>query len=237
MTTTDAVDTGAQGPVPARRASARVHPLALYEAALSGVPVLAVGAAESRLLDVATWSAPTSAIDEMILARCEGPVLDVGCGPGRMAAALGRRGVPCLGIDVSPRAVNEARSRGALALRRAVERPLPGEGRWGTVLLVDGNVGIGGNPAALLRRCTELVEPGGLVLVDTDPDPEAWDSTPVVLRGPDGRESHPMPWARVGARALLRIAADVGLRMSEEWDLEGRTVIALRRPLPGAVQA
>ena len=30
--------------------------------------------------------------------------------------------------------------------------PLPGEGRWGTVLLLDGNVGIGGDPVALLER-------------------------------------------------------------------------------------
>ncbi|ROS72066.1 bifunctional 2-polyprenyl-6-hydroxyphenol methylase/3-demethylubiquinol 3-O-methyltransferase UbiG [Cellulomonas sp. PhB143] len=208
----------------------RVHPISLYEEALTGAPVLAVGAAEARPLDVSTWSAPPSAVDEMILARCEGPVLDIGCGPGRLAAALGRRGVPCLGIDVSPRAVHEARSRGAMALRRAVERPLPGEGRWGTALLADGNVGIGGDPAALLARCRELVVPGGLVVVEADPEPDVDEVSPVVLRAADGRESHPMPWARVGVTALARLARGVGLEPEEEWILGGRTIMALRRP-------
>ena len=86
-----------------------------------------------------------------MLARCEAPVLDVGCGPGRLVGALNARGVPALGIDISARAVEQARGRGAMALRRAVEQPVPAEGRWGTVLLADGNIGIGGDPAALLR--------------------------------------------------------------------------------------
>ncbi|GII97855.1 methyltransferase family protein [Sediminihabitans luteus] len=208
----------------------RVHPISLYEEALSGAPVLAVGGDEVRLLDVSTWSAPPSDVDEMLVARCVGPVLDIGCGPGRLAAALSRRGVACLGIDVSRRAVDEARSRGALALRRAVERPLPGEGRWGTALLADGNIGIGGDPRALLARCRELVVPGGLVVVETDPDATVDEVAPVVLRTPDGRESHPMPWARLGATALVPVAARAGLHVAEEWHLGGRTVLALRRP-------
>ena len=48
--------------------------------------------------------------------------------------------------------------RGGAALRRDVFAPLPGEGRWYTALLADGNVGIGGDPVALLqpapRRCS-----------------------------------------------------------------------------------
>ncbi|BDZ42479.1 hypothetical protein GCM10025865_17780 [Paraoerskovia sediminicola] len=215
----------------APRHDRKVHPIALYEEALSGAPVLAVGGQEARLLDVSTWSAPPSDVDEMIVARCEGPVLDVGCGPGRLTAALGRRGVPSLGIDVSGRAVLEARSRGALALQRAVERPLPGEGRWGTALLADGNVGIGGNPGALLRRCRELVAPGGMVVVEADPDAAVDLVEPVVLRTADGRESHPMPWARVGSTAIVRLAHEVGLELHEEWHLGGRTIVALRRPL------
>ena len=38
--------------------------------------------------------------------------------------------------------------RGATVLQRDIFGPLPGEGRWGTALLFDGNVGIGGDPAA-----------------------------------------------------------------------------------------
>ena len=34
--------------------------------------------------------------------------------------------------------------------------PMPGEGRWDTVLLADGNIGIGGAPVALLRRTADF---------------------------------------------------------------------------------
>ncbi|MGW8564830.1 class I SAM-dependent methyltransferase [Isoptericola sp. NPDC055881] len=213
-------------------AARRHHPVVLYEAALGGVPVMVEQEDGARPLDVSTWAAPATASDDVLLARCVGPVLDVGCGPGRLAAELGRRGVPCLGIDVSRAAVRQARDRGAVALRRAVEAALPGEGRWGTVLLADGNIGIGGDPSALLRRCAELVRPGGGVLVETDPDREACDLSPVVLRAADGRHSHAMPWARLGADALRDVAAGVGLSVAEEWTAAGRTAVVLRKSAP-----
>ncbi|MFD4992318.1 class I SAM-dependent methyltransferase [Cellulosimicrobium cellulans] len=207
----------------------RVSPVVLYEAALGGVPVVALDGGTARPLDVRTWAAPATASDDVLLARCEAPVLDVGCGPGRLAAELARRGVPCLGIDVSRDAVRRARERGAVALRRAVEAALPGEGRWGTVLLADGNIGIGGDPGALLTRCRDLVRPDGSVLVETDPDPEVHDLSPVVLRAADGRLSRPMPWARLGAHALRDVAASAGLTEVEEWTAGGRSVVVLRR--------
>ena len=40
-----------------------------------------------------TWHAFRSG-DETVVARCTGPTLDVGCGPGRMAHALATAGVP-----------------------------------------------------------------------------------------------------------------------------------------------
>jgi len=214
----------------------RLSPVVLYEAALGGVPVVVVDDDGPRPLDVGAWVAPATPSDDLLLGRCVPPVLDVGCGPGRLAAELGRRGVPCLGIDVSRDAVRRARDRGAVALRRAVEQALPGEGRWGTVLLADGNVGIGGDPRALLERCAALVRPGGLVLVETDADRAVYDLSPVVLRAADGRHSRAMPWARIGADALRAVAADAGLSAAEEWTAAGRTVVVLRRgpgPRPG----
>src|SRR5262245_10898560 len=47
----------------------------------------------------------------------EGPVGDVGCGPGHVAAYLARRGLHVVGIDLSPRMIE-------LALRRHPELDL-----------------------------------------------------------------------------------------------------------------
>lgn len=120
-------------------------------------------------LDVERWCAVADAADLSALSRCEGPVLDIGCGPGRLVAALAARGHRALGIDVSEAAVTRTLRLGGSALHRSVFEPLPGEGRWGTVLLVDGNVGIGGDPRRLLHRTTELLAPGGLLVAETAP--------------------------------------------------------------------
>ena len=42
--------------------------------------------------------------DDAIVGMCDGPTIDLGCGPGRLVAALVRRGVPALGVDLSPAA-------------------------------------------------------------------------------------------------------------------------------------
>jgi hypothetical protein len=86
-----------------------------------------------------------------------------------MVRALTESGRSALGIDVSGYAVNASMRKGALALRARIEDPLPAEGRWGTVLLMDGNVGIGGSVADLLARCRQLVAPGGLIICEVDP--------------------------------------------------------------------
>ena len=42
-----------------------------------------------------------------------GPIVDLGCGPGAHALALGRRGYDVLGVDSSPKMVEVARARAA----------------------------------------------------------------------------------------------------------------------------
>ncbi len=68
-----------------------------------------------------------------------------------------------------PSAVQLARSSGALALHRDVFATVPGTGRWARVLLADGNIGIGGDPDALLSRVAELLKPLGQALVEVEP--------------------------------------------------------------------
>ena len=128
-------------------------------AGVSGVPreqdgplVLRTADGRALPLPVARWCAPPDAADEELLRHCRGPVLDVGCGPGRLTVALTERGVPALGVDISRAAVARVRACGAPALRRSVFDPLPGQGRWATIVLADGNIGTGAVPSTFPRQ-------------------------------------------------------------------------------------
>jgi len=185
-------------------------------------------------LDVERWCARPDDADGTVLAACRGPVLDIGCGPGRLAAALAARGRPALGIDVSAEAVRRTRSAGADALLRSVFDPLPGEGRWRTALLIDGNIGIGGDPAALLARVRQVVHPTGTLIVEAAPEglPDDLDEhTEVRLDDGNGVRGPLFPWSRVGPAALVRHAAGAGWSAPRAWTSRGRRFLTLR-PLP-----
>ncbi|WP_189929152.1 class I SAM-dependent methyltransferase [Streptomyces sulfonofaciens] len=181
-------------------------------------------------LEVERWCARPDAADLSALRQCEGAVLDIGCGPGRLVAELAARGHRVLGIDVSEAAVAHTVRLGGQALRRSVFETLPGEGRWDTALLIDGNIGIGGDPGALIARVGALLGPGGLLLAEAAPVDV---DERVQVRVDDGRGAAGtlFPWARVGTPALLRHAHRLGWRPVRQWVVDGRPFVALR---PGA---
>lgn len=199
-------------------------PQALYAAALQrGDDLTARDAAgRARPLAVSAWLAHAGETDERVLARATGPVLDIGCGPGRHVRALRARGIEVLGIDLSPVAVRLARRRGATpVLVGDVFAPVPRGGWWNTGLLLDGNLGIGGDPAALLRRLRVLLAPGGRVLCETEAPGGGLRRDPVRLED-DLRHSRWFAWARVGADAIAEVAADAGYALADRWEDGGR---------------
>jgi len=203
--------------------------IGLYEEALGlseATVTLRTARGHALPLQVARWCGPPDAADEELLGRCRPPVLDIGCGPGRLTIALAERGIPVLGVDISRTAVARVHRAGACAIRRSVFDPLPGQGRWATALLADGNIGIGGYPDELLRRCARLLAPGGRLLVevereDIDERMTAW------LEHADGRRGPVFPWARLGVSALLRLATAAGLTLVDEWRYAGRVFAAV----------
>src|SRR5262249_770291 len=78
----------------------------------------------ARRLAAQDWCADRNPGDDGLLARCTGPTLDVGCGPGRLVAALTAMGVPALGVDICAEAVRQARRRGASVQHACVFGPV-----------------------------------------------------------------------------------------------------------------
>ncbi|MBM0275916.1 class I SAM-dependent methyltransferase [Micromonospora tarensis] len=172
-------------------------------------------------LPVRRWHGPPEPAMESVAARCIGPTIDLGCGPGRLTRALAQRGLVALGVDISAEAVRLTQCRGVIALRRDIFTALPGEGRWAHALLVDGNIGIGGEPVRLLRRCGELVAPNGTLVVEVDPPGAGlWQGQAYVLSGAPGEAERRGPtfrWARVGAETVGRVAAAADLRVADRF--------------------
>ena len=75
-----------------------------------------------------------------------------------------------LGVDLAPAAVLLTRSARVAAVQADVFGPLPGYGSWDGVLLMDGNIGLHGDPLRLLRRAGRLLAPSGRLLVELDSD-------------------------------------------------------------------
>jgi SAM-dependent methyltransferase len=170
---------------------------------------------------VSRFLAAPDHLDRRLLADARGPVLDVGCGPGRHLSALRARGVEALGVDLSPAAVRLAQQRGARAIVADIFGDIPGTGTWSTALLLDGNIGIGGDPVRLLRRVRALLDRGGEMLVELDP-PDASTKTVTVRLEADGDASGWFSWARVATGDLDAIARLARLRVVTRWRRDER---------------
>lgn len=155
------------------------------------------------------------------LERVVGPVLDIGCGPGRHVAALIERGVPALGIDITAEALSHARARSVLVLERCVFGMVPGTGRWRTALLLDGNLGIGGDPVRLLQRVRELVAKDGLALVEVEAPGAGLD--PCRVHFEIGGVAGPwFDWIAIDTLGLEAVCTDADLQVHECWCDDGR---------------
>jgi SAM-dependent methyltransferase len=198
----------------------------VYSAALRGERCQVLGRRGAAPLPVASWVRPADLADRAVLAHCVGPTLDVGCGPGRMTEHLTRSGHAALGIDIVPEAVRQTRARGAAALLRDVYDHVPGEGRWATVLLADGNVGIGGDPRRLLARTATLLEPGGRVVADLAPPGSGVETRRLRLRTASW-ESEPFVWSSVAADRIGVVCAGLDLIVERVLHRDGRWFASL----------
>jgi SAM-dependent methyltransferase len=179
-------------------------------------------------LEVDRYMSAPSPAERELLRRAPSPVLDVGCGPGRHVLALIESGRIALGVDVAPSAVDIAVRRGAPVLLRSIFERVPAAGRWASALLLDGNIGIGGNSHALLARLAELLRRDGCVLAEVEAP--GISARALRVRVECGESiSSPIPWARVGVDDVRDVAIRAGFRLEEIWSAEGRWFAHLKR--------
>ncbi len=208
----------------------------LYERALDGERCwIRHEDGELRILPAHRWlgvspdDASGDAFDEAVAQMCTGPTIELGCGPGRLVARLVARGVPALGIDRSATAIRLAGRGGAPALLGDVFEPLPGIGCWHTVLLVDGNVGLGGDPRRILGRAAELLSRGGRCVAEFEAETIGICTRWVRLES--ARDVGPwFRWASVGVDSAAMLAAHVGLTLNSVRLIGGRAIACLAAP-------
>ena len=124
-------------------------------------------------------------------------------------------------------AVKLAVGRGGQAIVGDVFDELPGAGTWRTVLLLDGNIGIGGCPARLLARLATVMHPEAELLVELDP-PDVRTRRVRARLERDGQASAWFTWARVGARTVGWVARASGFTVTEDWCAQDRWFARLR---------
>jgi SAM-dependent methyltransferase len=202
----------------------------LYERALDGERCwIRYDDGRVNRLPVHSWLGGRHAdrkFDNTVLGLCDGPTIDLGCGPGRFVARLIERGIPALGVDQSATAIGLARRSGAPALRRDVFGPLPGTGRWHTVLLADGNVGLGGDPRRVLERAGGLLRRGGRCVAEFDSAVSGIH--PEWVRLESRRTVGPwFRWASVGIDCVPQLAGDVGLAVMAIHPIGTRAIASL----------
>lgn len=202
----------------------------VFERALAGLPCW-VSDRQGRRHDlpVRRWlggehsSVTDRTRDEALLTRCSGATLDLGCGPGRLVAELHARGDVALGIDSSAVAVAHTLARGGRAVQGDVHGPVLREGSWDSVLLADGNIGIGGDPVRLLRRAATLLAPGGRVVAELAG--HTWSGE--VRIETEHAVGEWFPWAQVGVDAVAGLAHESGLAVVDLVSVAGTVVVTL----------
>jgi len=174
---------------------------------------------------------------QRVAAAAAGPVLELGCGTGRVTVPLARAGIPLVGIDLSDPMLQRARTRlrrARLAARarlvRGDIRRLPFEGE--TFALVAAPYGIlqslirERDLAATLSAIAAALRPGGRLVMELVADLPAWR---------EYREETKLRGWRPGRRAHLTLVESVrqdrrrGLTIFDQEFVERRGRLVSRR--------
>jgi SAM-dependent methyltransferase len=101
-------------------------------------------------------------------------VVDVGCGPGNLFANLGGKPKLLIGVDVAPGALHMAKEIGYTPLL-ADAHDIPLVSGFADLVVVNAALHHCDDMARVLAEAARLVGPGGLLVVDHDPQLTAWN--------------------------------------------------------------
>ncbi|TAH54249.1 MAG: class I SAM-dependent methyltransferase [Chloroflexota bacterium] len=174
-------------------------------------------------------------IEKAALKFARGRVLDAGCGAGRMALYLQRKGLRVTAVDSSPRVAALASARGVRDVRvaSACERLPFKRAEFETVILFGNNLGICGSRAGLekmLREFARVTNKSARILATTrapgmfNPKHRAYWAQRlkrgqafgvVRLRLKFGMSEREIDWFWIAPAALMELAWQCGWRVAE----------------------
>ena len=116
-------------------------------------------------------------VADRLAGEAHGPVVDVGCGSGALMALLLQRGLPVVGVDVSPAQLSQG--SGARVRADAAKLPFPDDSFGGVAALY--MLYHVPDPAAAIAECHRVLRPGGLFAACSPSrydDPELVEAVP-----------------------------------------------------------
>jgi ubiquinone/menaquinone biosynthesis C-methylase UbiE len=112
------------------------------------------------------WHAATGSWDDKI-------VVDIGCGPGNLYANLGGKPKLLIGIDVAQGALTMAQDLGYTPLQADAHR-LPLISEFADIVALNATLHHCQDMPTVLAEAARLVRPGGILVIDHDPQLSAW---------------------------------------------------------------
>jgi SAM-dependent methyltransferase len=169
--------------------------------------------------------------DRELLSLVEhGPVLDLGAGAGRSSLHLQQRGLPVTAVEASPGAAEVCRRRGVADVRLGDLNDPPADQPWAAVLLMCGNLGLGGSwegNRRLLTRLAGLAAPGA-VLVGDSVTPNGPAQVALRIRY-QGLVTPWWPQYNIPARQMAALVEGTGWKMERHLEDGADHAVLLRR--------
>ncbi len=159
-----------------------------------------------------------------LLKYAKGKILDVGCGAGRAMRYLLQKGLEVVGFDIDEILIDLCKEQGLQNVYHESYEKMEKFGTFGTIILLNRNLGIAGNLKGLKRlldKCYECCNPGGLLI---------FDSLEIRLEEPDRTRGYMekklrmkyneiygkwFPWIHIGGEVMEALIMKSGWKREE----------------------